>query len=293
MTLKDTVAFLGIGLMGLPMAKNLLAAGFRLNVWNRTPDKAAALAPFGATPFSSPAEAVRDAAIIITMLADGPAVGDVLFAQGAAAAMRQGAILVDMSSIKPAEARDHAARLGALGVAALDAPVSGGTKGAAAASLAIMAGGDADAFARAAPVLGALGRPVRVGPAGAGQVAKLANQGIVAITIGAVAEALLLAETAGLDKGALRAALAGGFADSVILQQHGARMEERAFAPGGRSASQLKDLDNLLDAASGFGVSLPLAAMQRARFATLAGELGAGDLDHSALWLELQVRQAD
>jgi 3-hydroxyisobutyrate dehydrogenase-like beta-hydroxyacid dehydrogenase len=194
---------------------------------------------------------------------------------------------VDMSSIKPEEAMDHANRFAQHQVLALDAPVSGGTKGADAATLAIMVGGDASAFAIVSPILKAMGRPVHVGPAGCGQIAKLANQGIVAITIGAIAEAILLAEKAGLAKGKLRQALAGGFADSIIFQQHGARMEERNFEPGGRSVFQLKDLNNLLSSAQSLDLDLPLASALRERFHTLVHTMNGGDLDHAALYLEL------
>ena len=285
------IAFLGIGLMGFPMARNLLQAGFQVTAWNRSADKAAALEAFGGSVAASPEQSVHEADVIITMLSDGPAVADMLFNQGIAESVQRGATFIDMSSIKPSEARDHAARLAGLGIEALDAPVSGGTKGADLATLAIMAGGSRQAFDRAEKVLKAMGRPTFVGPSGCGQIAKLANQGIVAITIGAVAEAILLAEQAGLEKGALRQALSGGFADSIILQQHGQRMEDRNFVPGGKSAFQLKDLRNLLDAAQSLGVKLPLASMQAERFGTLVDELDGPDLDHSALWLELMATQ--
>ncbi len=285
------IAFVGIGLMGLPMARNLLQVGFELMAWNRANGKAEALEAFGGKIASSPSEAVRDVDCLITMLSDGKAVDDVLFNQGVAAALRPGTLFIDMSSIKPLEAKANAAHLEALGIEVLDAPVSGGTKGADLASLAIMAGGTASAFTRAVPVFEAMGRPTHVGPAGAGQIAKLANQGIVAITIGAVAEAILLAEKAGVAKGALRAALAGGFADSIIFQQHGRRMEDQNFVPGGRSAFQLKDLNNLLEAAADIGVSLPLAKIQRQRFQDLVAHLDGGDLDHSALYLKLLEEQ--
>jgi 3-hydroxyisobutyrate dehydrogenase-like beta-hydroxyacid dehydrogenase len=285
------IAFIGTGLMGFPMARNLLKAGFDVTGWNRSPDKAKALEPFGGKVGFSANDSVRDADVIITMLSDGPAVADMLFAQGLAGAMKRGAVFIDMSSIKPDEARAHAERLAAMGIAALDAPVSGGTKGADLGTLAIMAGGEAEAFATAEPVFRAMGRPTHVGPSGCGQIAKLANQGIVAVTIGAVAEAILLAEKAGLAKGALRQALAGGFADSVIFQQHGGRMEDRNFAPGGQSAYQLKDLNNLLGAGEALGLTLPLATVLRDRFAALVNEMDGAMLDHSALYLELAKRQ--
>ena len=284
------LAFLGIGLMGFPMARNLLQAGFKVTVWNRSLGKAKRLEAFGGAVASSAQEAVHGADTVFTMLADGPAVTTLMFEQGVAGAMKNGAIFVDMSSIKPSEARDHAALLIPLNIMALDAPVSGGTKGADAATLAIMAGGEAAAFAIAEPMLKAMGRPVHVGPSGCGQIAKLANQGIVAVTIGAVAEAILLAEKAGLEKGALRKALSGGFADSIVLQQHGGRMEERDFLPGGRSVFQLKDLNNLLQSAADYDLTLPLASSLRDRFNTLVETLEGGDLDHSALYLELLER---
>ncbi|MGL4491082.1 MAG: NAD(P)-dependent oxidoreductase [Rhizobiaceae bacterium] len=286
------VAFLGIGLMGFPMARNLLQAGFEVTAWNRSPEKAKALEAFGGSVAPTAHDAVRQADTVITMLSDGPAVAALMFEQGVADSMKSGAVFVDMSSIKPDEARDHAARLAQRNVHALDAPVSGGTKGADAATLAIMAGGEAEAFAIAEPVLKAMGRPVHVGPSGCGQIAKLANQGIVAVTIGAVAEAILLAEKAGLAKGALRQALAGGFADSVIFQQHGGRMEDRNFMPGGRSAFQLKDLNNLLKSADDHDLELPLATAVRDRFETLVKSMDGGDLDHAALFLELLRRNA-
>ncbi|MGB8817765.1 MAG: NAD(P)-dependent oxidoreductase [Rhizobiaceae bacterium] len=291
MSALPNIAFLGTGLMGQPMARNLLQAGFPVTVWNRSAFKALALEAFGGIVAVSAVDAVREADIVITMLSNGAAVADLLFDQNVASSMQPGALHIDMSSISPDEALNHGSRLAELGIDAIDAPVSGGTKGADMATLAIMAGGSAEAFAKAEPVLKAMGRPTLVGPSGCGQIAKLANQGIVAVTIGAVAEAILLAEKAGLAKGALRQALAGGFADSVILQQHGKRMEERDFIPGGPSALQLKDLNNLLAASAGLGLTLPLASALRERYETLVNEIDAGDLDHSALFAELVKRQ--
>lgn len=285
--MSGSIAVLGTGLMGLPMARRLLAAGWQLSVWNRNPEKAAPLVQEGASVAESPAEAVRNADHVITMLTDGDVVESVLFGAGVAKALKPGACVIDMSSIKPSQARDHAARLQAHGIHHLDAPVSGGTRGAEAGTLAIMAGGDAAVFDAAKSVLEAMGRPIHVGPAGAGQLAKLANQAIVAITIGAVAEATLLVSEGGGDLDAFRTALKGGFADSTILQQHGGRMEAGDFAPGGRVAVQIKDLDNILSEAEGLDIELPLVRSVRNRFVRLAGELGGADLDHSALFLEL------
>jgi 2-hydroxy-3-oxopropionate reductase len=283
----DKVAFLGTGLMGAPMARNLLSHGFDVTVWNRSPEKAAVLAADGATVAPSAKIAASAADIVVTMLSDGPAVADLLFEQGVADAMKQGSVVVDMSSIQPQQARSHHTRLAEFGIGHIDAPVSGGTKGAQAASLAIMAGGDSEVFERVRPALSAMGRPVLVGPAGSGQLAKLANQAIVAITIGAVSEALLLVREGGGDSRLFREALTGGFADSVILQQHGKRMEDGDFAPGGRSASQVKDLENVMQEAEALGLKLPLTALQRDRFAHLVGPIGGSDLDHSALFLQL------
>ncbi|WP_299293999.1 NAD(P)-dependent oxidoreductase [uncultured Tateyamaria sp.] len=285
----EKVALLGTGLMGFPMARNLAQAGVVVTAWNRTQAKADPLTANGAKVVAKASDAVTDADIIITMMSDGPTVlamiKEVSWALGA------GALWIDMSSTKPAEARDARALLEAEGVAFLDAPVSGGTKGAEAASLAIMAGGEAADFDRAAPVLGVMGRPVHVGPTGTGQLSKLCNQTIVAVTIGAVAEAMLLAEEGGADPAALRAALKGGFADSVILQQHGERMTTGNFEPGGLSKFQLKDLDNVLGEAESVGLSLPMTQGVRDRFAHFVDHMDGADRDHSGLYLELKAQQ--
>ncbi len=284
------IAFLGIGLMGAPMALNLLKAGFPITVWNRSNGKTGTVREAGALVADTPADAVSGADIVITMVSDGSAVEDLLFGSGAAERILEGAIVIDMSSIKPEEARAHARRLADLGVSHLDAPVSGGTRGAQNGTLAIMAGGEEQAFARAAKVFEPMGRAILLGPSGSGQLAKLANQAIVAITIGAVAEATLLVREGGIDPARFRAVLKGGFADSVILQQHGERMQSSDFTPGGRSAFQLKDLDNVLAECRNMGLSLPLTTLQRDRFADLVSRLDGGDLDHSALFLELLDR---
>lgn len=285
-----TLAFLGTGLMGDPMVRNLLTAGYPVRVWNRTAAKAAALVEPGATLADTPAAAVDGADIVISMLSDGTASAQVQGAPDLRAALRPGMVWIEMGSIKPEEARVQGADLAGLGVDHLDAPVSGGTRGAAAASLAIMAGGDRAVFDRVAPVLQAMGRPVLVGPSGAGQLSKLANQAIVAVTIGAVAEAMLLVQQGGADPAAVRAALKGGFADSVILQQHGERMTTGNFDPGGLSKFQLKDLDNLLEEAAHLNLALPLSEQVRARFAHFCSAMDGGDRDHSGLFLELMAR---
>ena len=283
------VAVLGIGRMGLPMARRLCEAGLTVHAWNRSPDKARPLQAHGALVHEDVRSAVAEAGIVVSLLENGPVVEQVLFGLGAAEAMRGGTLVVDMASIKPAEARDHAARLAALGIAHVDAPVSGGTVAAEAGTLAIMAGGQASDLARALPVLQHLGRTTHVGPHGAGQLAKLANQMIVGITIGAVAEALLLCAKGGADMAKVREAIGGGFAQSRILELHGQRMVERDFEPRARMTVQLKDLRNALDTAQGLGFDAPVTALFEGLYAQ-AIEHGLADLDHSGLFVELARR---
>jgi len=287
------ISLLGCGLMGTPMARRLLAAGFPLTAWNRTRGKAEALSAHGAVVAASPAEAARNADIVITMLEHGGVVHDVLFdtaLPGATSGFKAGALLIDMSSILPEQAQDHARRLAAIGVQALDAPVSGGTVGAEAGSLAIMAGGLEADFERARAVLEVLGRPVHVGPSGSGQLSKLANQMIVGITIGAVAEALLLAEKGGADPAKVRQALRGGFAESRILDVHGQRMVDGDFAKRGSLAIQLKDLRNALHTAAGLNFDAPVTQRLTSLYEDAAAH-GFADLDQSGLFKELQLRQ--
>ncbi|KIT15243.1 NAD(P)-dependent oxidoreductase [Jannaschia aquimarina] len=283
------IALLGTGLMGAPMARNLLKAGHSVTVWNRSAGKARALESDGATVAADPSEAVRGKPVVISMLSDGAASAEVQ--RGASDAFARGAIWVEMGSIKPSEARDAHDRFANLEVSYIDAPVSGGTRGAEAGTLAIMVGGSEADFERVAPILRALGNPVRVGPVGSGQLAKLANQAIVANTIACVAEAMLLLQRGGADPAAVREALKGGFADSTILQQHGARMTERDFAPGGLVKFQIKDLDNALEEAARLGVTLPSTQDVNDRFKHLRDAMEGGELDHSALFLELEARQ--
>ncbi|OSP54821.1 NAD(P)-dependent oxidoreductase [Pseudoruegeria sp. SK021] len=281
------IAFLGTGLMGAPMARRLLAAGHRVTVWNRGPAKAQALVGEGATFAPTLTQAVDGADIAFTMLSDGAAVADVLFTQGAASSLKKGAVVVDCSSIAPDIARDHAKRLADLGVDHVDCPVSGGVVGAVNGTLALMAGGTSDTIARIAPVMEPMGRLTHVGPSGAGQVCKLANQQIVAITIGAVAEAMMLVEAGGADRGKFRDAIRGGFAESRILELHGARMVNRDFAPGGPSRLQLKDLEAVMDLARAQGLTLPLSQDIRDAFASFVDD-GHGETDHSGLLLHLE-----
>ncbi|WP_112310485.1 NAD(P)-dependent oxidoreductase [Pseudogemmobacter bohemicus] len=287
---RQCIAFLGLGLMGSRMARRLIDAGLAPVLWNRSPEK---LAPFAglATELAATApEAARQADIIILMTDRPETVEALLFGPGRDAlihVLKPGALVIDMSSNNPDFARSCARRLAANGMRFLDAPVSGGTDGAARGTLAIMAGGAAADFAEAEPIFSALGNPVHVGGSGAGQLVKLANQIIVAVTIGAVAEATVLARAGGADPAALRQALAGGFADSRILQLHGGRMVSRDFRPGGSVDNQIKDLDAASGVAAAAGVTLPLLQAVRSAFTDLASQ-GDGDKDHSALilWLE-------
>ncbi len=275
--------------MGLPMSKRLCEAGYSVSVWNRSPGKTDDLAALGAVVHQQASEAVESADIVVSMLESGPVVEDVLFSQGVAGAMKTGALLVDMASIKPREARDHAARLGALGIAHLDAPVSGGVAGAEDGKLVIMVGGKAADFERAQPVFAHFGRATHVGPHGSGQLTKLANQMIVGITIGAVAEALLFTQRGGADMAKVKEAITGGFADSRILQVHGQRMVERDFAPRARMSIQLKDMRNALATAEEIGFAAPITALFEKLYAE-GIEHGLSDLDHSGLFVELASR---
>jgi 2-hydroxy-3-oxopropionate reductase len=287
--LPTRIAVLGIGMMGFPMARRLCEAGCTVSVWNRSRAKAERLQPFGATVADSPADAVAQADVVITLLEHGGVVEDVLFQQGTTAGLRPGTLVVDMSSIQPHQARDHASRLAAQGVQHLDAPVSGGTVGAEQGTLAIMAGGEAADFERVLPVFELLGKAVHVGPHGAGQLAKLANQMIVGITIGAVAEALLLCEKGGADMAKVRQAISGGFADSRILQVHGQRMVERDFSKRAAMTVQLKDMRNALATADKIGFEAPITGLFEQLFAQ-GVDHGLADMDHSALFVELARR---
>lgn len=281
------VAFLGTGLMGAPMVRRLLAAGHAVTVWNRNREKALPLVDHGAVVARSAAAAVTGAQAVITMLTDGRAVAEVMLAPEVLAALGKGTFVIDMSSIAPAQARHLVDILRQRGARCLDAPVSGGTVGAEAGTLAIMAGGDEADVQAATPLLSAMGRVTHVGPAGCGQLVKLANQMIVGMGIGAVAEALLLIEREGGDPAQAIAAMQGGFASSRILELHGPRMARRDFTKRGALAVQLKDLDNALATAG--ALDLPITTRVAGLFRDAVAH-GDGDLDHSALWLELDRR---
>ena len=285
---KPNIAFIGTGLMGGPMARCLLREGFPLKVWNRTHSKAESLEELGATVLDSPSEAVKDAKVLITMLKDGPAVDEVVFRQGVATDLPPGSIHVDMGSIGLDQAVEHGERHAIRGIRYLDAPVSGGTKGAKAGDLAIMVGGDSETFAEVVPVFEAMGRPTHVGPTGCGQLSKLANQVIVAITIGAVSEAFILAGAGGADRSKVRDALQGGFASSRILSEHGLRMVNRDFEPGGPAKFQVKDLVNALGAAERLGLDLPITKLLHRLFEDMV-QSGGAELDHAGLLGHLET----
>jgi 2-hydroxy-3-oxopropionate reductase len=282
------ISFLGTGLMGKPMAMNLIKTGFHVTVWNRTPSKAAELMSAGARLAKSPADAVRQAEAVVLMLENGAVVTDLLFAQGVADACRDGILAIDMSSIAPAIAEDHARLLGRSGLRYIDAPVSGGTVGAEKATLAIMAGGKEADVEDARPIFEAMGNVTHVGPHGRGQLCKLVNQCIVAVTIGAVAEGLTLAKSGGADPAQVRKAIMGGFCQSRILELHGQRMIDRDFAPGGFIKNQIKDLNAALEVAGSLGLQLPLTDRVCELFVALA-QSGKEELDHSALILQIEA----
>jgi 3-hydroxyisobutyrate dehydrogenase-like beta-hydroxyacid dehydrogenase len=278
------IAFLGIGLMGKPMATRLLHAGYPLVAWNRTRVKAEGLASLHAVIADEVGDAVHQVDIVITMLEAGPVVREVLVS--AIHALKPGTLVIDMSSTRQSEAQEFHAMLTGHGASFIDAPVSGGVLGAEAGTLAIMAGGSRADFARAEPVLKAMGRPTLVGPAGCGQVAKLCNQLIVGGTLCIVAEALLLAQAGGADPAAVRAALRGGFAESRILEVHGQRMLERNFLPGGQVKSQAKDLENVLVAARAAGVTLPVAELVTESYRSILDAVPNADQSAALLALE-------
>jgi len=277
-----TVGLIGLGLMGRPMARNLARAGARVVVHNRSRGPVDALAAEGMVPADDPAGVARAADTLILMLTDTPAVEAVTDAL--LGALKPGHLVIDMGTTAVGATRRLAARVHAAGADWVDAPVSGGQVAAEAATLTIMAGGTADAFARAQPLFQALGRRVtHVGDTGAGQIAKTANQVIVGLTIGAVAEALALAKAAGADPAKVREAIRGGFAESRILELHGGRMVSGDFTPGARATTQLKDLTQAEALAEEAGIDLPAVSLCKELYELLVDK-GDGGLDHAALY---------
>lgn len=287
------IALLGTGIMGAPIARNLKRAGHQVHVWNRTRGKADVLLKDGITVAASSIEAATGADCVLLMLSTGAVCDEVLFGTspepGVVSRIKPGGVVLVMSSIPVDSAQKQARRLEALGIRYVDAPVSGGELGAINATLSIMAGGSDDDIQRLRSVFAALGRLTHVGPVGSGQLAKLANQLIVGVTIGAVAEALLMSEAGGANAAAVREALLGGFADSTILKQHGERMLSRHFVPGARAEVQLKDLRTGLAQAAEYGCDLPFLSLAERLFSQMCASERAF-LDHSALFLELRER---
>ena len=282
------ITFLGIGKMGLPMANNLANAGYKVTCWNRTPAKLKNLPPVLAGN-SDLNTAISGADIVISMLSDGSATKEVI-SKLSDTSLSSVKTWIEMASVLPQEAIDQASYLKKNSIEYLDSPVSGGTVAAKNGNLAIMVGGELNIFHKTKEIFYPLGRPVLVGPIGTGQLAKLANQAIVGITIGAVAEAVLLLERGGADVDAVRDALSGGFADSTILQQHGARMSKRNFEPGGSVKTQLKDLKNIQKVAKMLDLDLPMLNDVTKRYLTLADNSQNLEKDHSALFIELLKR---
>ncbi|MDR7415782.1 MAG: 2-hydroxy-3-oxopropionate reductase [Armatimonadota bacterium] len=280
------VGVVGLGIMGKPMARNLLRAGYRLVVHNRSRAPVEELVALGAVDGGSPKGVGQASDVVLTVLPDTPDVERVIFGpEGLLEGMRPGSVLVDMSTISPAATRDFAERLRARGIEMLDAPVSGGQRGAEEGTLAIMVGGSPEVFQMCRPLFEVLGRHiVHLGPNGAGQVCKACNQIVVALTIQAVSEALVLAERAGVDPAKVREALLGGFAYSRILELHGQRMLEGNFTPGFRVELHHKDLRLALEAGRTYGVPLLGTAVVHELLGALVAR-GRGKLDHSALLL--------
>jgi 2-hydroxy-3-oxopropionate reductase len=282
------LGWIGLGIMGTPMAGHLRAAGHELFVNTRSAVPQALLEA-GAVACPTPAEVASKADVIFTMVPDTPDVQKVLFgADGIASSLGKGKTVVDMSSISPIETQDFARQVEATGADWLDAPVSGGEVGAKAASLTIMVGGKEEVFARIQPLFALMGKNItHVGPAGAGQITKVANQVIVALNIAAVGEALVFASKAGADPARVRQALMGGFAASRVLEVHGERMIKRTFNPGFRIKLHQKDLNLALQGAKALGVSLPNTAMTAQLMQSIAAH-GDDQLDHSALVTALE-----
>ncbi len=283
------LGFIGLGIMGKPMAQHLIAGGHEVHLHTRSgvPDD---LVAAGGKACVDAASVARAAEVVITMLPDTPDVARVLFGEGGVAeGLSPGKIVIDMSSIGPVETKEFAAKIEALGCRYLDAPVSGGEVGAKAQTLTIMVGGHEDTFAKVKPLFELMGKNITlVGENGAGQITKVANQIIVALTIEAVGEALLLASKAGADPARVRQALMGGFANSKILEVHGERMVKRTFDPGFRIALHQKDLNLALGTAKALGLSLPNTATAQELFNACAAHGGAG-WDHSAMVKALEL----
>lgn len=282
-----TVGFVGTGLMGLPMAKNILSKKFKLNVWNRTPGKTLELEKKGAKVFKDIKDLVQNSKVIVSMLANDDVCKAILIKK-IQSYLKKGQIVIDMSSTTQNTALEIGKALKKKKVFFLDAPVSGGTIGAEKGTLAIMVGGDKKIFNTVKPLFKSMGTAIYVGKTGCGQVAKLANQTIVGISIGAVSEALILAEAAGADPKAVREIMLRGFAGGPILKNHGLRILTKNFKPGGKASTQLKDMNNIIATAKKYKLNLPIAKKVQELYAKTV-KSGRANLDHSALYLFIKA----
>jgi 2-hydroxy-3-oxopropionate reductase len=282
--LADTVGFIGLGIMGKPMAKNLMEAGYELVVHNRSPEKAEELATEGATAAGSPREVAEKCAVIVTMLPDSPQVEEVLSGEGGVfEGVGEGALIVDMSTISPVVTEELAGKARDAGASLLDAPVSGGDVGAIDGTLSIMVGGSEEDFERARPLFDVMGKTVtHVGPTGAGQVTKAANQIVVALTIEAVSEALVLGSKGGVSPEKILDVLGGGLAGNKVMEVKREKFLSHTFDPGFRSELHHKDLGIALAAGREYGVALPVTAIVDQMLLTMKKK-GWGGEDHSAL----------
>jgi 2-hydroxy-3-oxopropionate reductase len=281
---ETRVGFVGLGLMGLPMARNVLRAGHQLVVWNRTAAKAAPLVAEGAEQATGPAAVAERSDVVVTMVTDSADVEAVVGGEGGVlAGARSGSVWIDMSTISPAVTRRLGAAAAERGVESLDAPVSGGPPGAETGTLSIMVGGREDVFEACLPLLRTMGKTItRVGDLGAGQVTKACNQVVIAATLAGIAEALVLGAKAGVDPALIRQALMGGYAGSRLLEVHGQRMIEHAFDPGFFVKLHDKDLHIVLDMARSLAVAAPITALAAQHFNALIAD-GDGELDNSAM----------
>ena len=283
----QNIGFIGTGLMGFPMAKNILKAGYKVKAFNRSINKAEPLKDFGAEISNSIGELVKASDVVITMLTNDDAVNEVIGSDEFLNNLKPNSTVIDMSSVKQTTAVNHGKNLKSQKINFLDAPVSGGTIGAEEASLAIMIGGEQIVFESVKDILKSMGNPTLVGPVGCGQVSKLANQIIVGLAIGAVAEAVTLCEKAGADPKKMIKALSGGWADSKVLRTHGKRMIDKDFSPKGKTSSQLKDMNNILECANNYNTQLPISNLVKEMYKSLV-ENGHGETDHSSLYKEIE-----
>lgn len=284
---KISLSFIGTGLMGLPMVKNLSKGNYKINVFNRTLSKMDDLKSISNIVICNSLDlAIKNSTVVITMLPDDDAVEKVIKEIVDKNLLEKKSIFIDMSSTKYDSAKKFYNSLKKINVDFVDSPVSGGPEGAKSASLAIMAGGDEHIFNQIKEILKTMGNPTLVGPAGSGQVAKLCNQIIVGITIGAVAEAIILCEKVGANPENFIKAVAGGFADSKVLQNHGTRMVNKDFAPRGKTITHLKDMNNILECAENVETKLPISKLIQSMYQNLVNR-GLGNDDHSALYKEI------